>query len=419
MKKSLRSFLFLLIISMLCVSVSAAFGLQSTSDGQIAITSSEEKDALLVAALYDPNRFMSRAAVRTCRLSVGDQTVSVEDLLPLEREAGQTAKVFLLASGGTPLCEPLALSPLPQDALVSSMVKIPARADFAFRSDTHNAAAGEQSPIMSDYYLCKYKVTNREYKQFTDETGRKVPSYWKNGTYPAGKADHPVLNVSYSDAAAYCAWISEQYEHWHFRLPTEAEWENAAIGAYYGDASVKYPAGAQTPSYDAAAGTLQTTFNYNGVIASELLRTYGSEYPVTYIKGDFTGQSEPLGSCISISASGGVTNWANHGGSATGGYFLQTDLYAQISADGGNTSPVGQYPANTLGLYDMAGNCWDLTSSQILAVNGLEAGVLCYAVRGGSWYATARSCTFSYRGEGRKDSPSATVGFRLAADYIG
>ena len=64
----------------------------------------------------------------------------------------------------------------------------------------------------------------------------------------------------------------------------------------------------------------------------------------------------------------------------------------------------------------MAGNSWDLTSSMIVANNGLEKGVFCYAVRGGSWYATARSCTLSYRGEGRKDSPSSTVGFRLAAD---
>ena len=123
-----------------------------------------------------------------------------------------------------------------------------------------------------------------------------------------------------------------------------------------------------------------------------------------------------MGECIQISKTGGVTNWANHGGSATKGYFLQTDLYATINADGGYTTPVGTYPANTLGLYDMAGNCWDLTSSTIVAANGLEAGVTCYAVRGGSWYATARSCTFYYRGEGRKDSPSATVGFRIAAD---
>ena len=65
----------------------------------------------------------------------------------------------------------------------------------------------------------------------------------------------------------------------------------------------------------------------------------------------------------------------------------------------------------------MAGNCWDITSSIIVANNGLEQGVSCYAVRGGSWYATSRSCTLSYRGEGRKDSASSTVGFRIAADY--
>lgn len=140
---------------------------------------------------------------------------------------------------------------------------------------------------------------------------------------------------------------------------------------------------------------------------------------MSYVKGDFAGTSETLGKCISISKNGGVTNWANHGGTAKKGYFLQTDLYAAISAEGGNTTPVGSYPANSLGLYDMAGNCWDLTSSSIVAVNGLEQGVTCYAVRGGSWYATARSCTFTYRGEGRKDHPSATVGFRLAADYVG
>ena len=106
---------------------------------------------------------------------------------------------------------------------------------------------------------------------------------------------------------------------------------------------------------------------------------------------------------------------ADHGGTATKGYFLQTDLYAIVSADGGYTTPVGTYAPNTLGLYDMAGNCWDITSSIIVANNGLEQGVSCYAVRGGSWYATSRSCTLSYRGEGRKDSASSTVGFRIAA----
>ena len=223
------------------------------------------------------------------------------------------------------------------------------------------------------------------------------------------------MNVSYSDAAAYCQWLSAKYDDWNFRLPTEAEWENAAMGTYYGNTSVKYPSNT-SPAYNASTCTMTTDFNFNGVIAAKLFRDYGTDYVVNYIKGDYAGSSETLGQCIQISSTGGVTNWANHGGNATKGYFLQTDLYATISAEGGYTTPVGSYSPNTLGLFDMAGNCWDLTSSTIVAVNGLEAGVSCYAVRGGSWYATSRSCTFYYRGEGRKDSPSSTVGFRLAAD---
>ena len=301
------------------------------------------------------------------------------------------------------------------DTVLDTMVRIDAREDFAFRSTLNNQAGGESAPILEDYYLSKYKVTNAQYKEFTDDTGRKTPGYWKNGTYPGGKADHPVLNVSYSDAMAYCAWLSEKHPGWQFRLPTEAEWENAAMGSYYGNSSVKYPTNI-APSYHSQTGVLTTDFNFNGVIAAQLFADYGADHIVNYIKGDFAGTSETLGQCIQISKSGGVSNWANHGSNATKGYFLQTDLYAEVSANGGNTTPVGSYSPNTLGLYDMAGNCWDLTSSKIVAVNGLEAGVECYAVRGGSWYATARSCTFSYRGEGRKDHPSATVGFRVAAD---
>ena len=102
---------------------------------------------------------------------------------------------------------------------------IRATLDPALDADPEDAPrpALEMVRVSSDLEIAKYPLTNAQYRAFVQATGHRVPSHWEGGVIPEGKADHPVVHISWHDATACAAWYG-------CRLPTEAEWEQAATG---------------------------------------------------------------------------------------------------------------------------------------------------------------------------------------------
>ena len=298
------------------------------------------------------------------------------------------------------------LSLFPLTIFANEFVKIPANPNFSFVKGVERGSIGEKSPILKPYEIAKYPITNEEYKKFLSENKNiKVPKYWKNGTFPKGKEKHPVLDISLTEAKAYCLWLSKKDKKFNYRIPTEAEWEFAAIG----NTKNSYPWGND-------AGSLKKPkFNFNGLVVSILLKNPSQQVKYIHPKSIHNGKTFKLSEVVFLQGNR-MRGWKNHR-DYTG--FAYTDVFKKLSDEGGYTTPVDKFPEgkSPFGVMDMSGNSWDWTDSEIIATNGAERGKKVNAVRGGSWYAMARSCEATYRGEGRKAGGHYnTIGFRLVRE---
>ncbi len=148
------------------------------------------------------------------------------------------------------------------------------------------------------FYIDKYEVSNIQYKKFVDAAGRTPPEDWKNGTYPAGKANHPVIYVSWHDADAYAKWAGK-------RLPSEAEWEKAARGPRsllypWGDTFKRNQANTETggPGQTTPVGKYEKGKTHYGVYdmsgnVKEWTADFYKDYEGNPFKDEFYGLTEP------------------------------------------------------------------------------------------------------------------------------
>lgn len=133
-------------------------------------------------------------------------------------------------------------------ALLPSLIAIPAvpfligsRAEEL--SDLARAYGGtresyrEESPqhalTLPTFAIARTPTINALYAQFVAATGASPPLQWRGPQPPAELLSHPVVDVSWEEARAFCAWMTAETPDLPapYRLPSEAEWEHAARGA--------------------------------------------------------------------------------------------------------------------------------------------------------------------------------------------
>jgi len=243
--------------------------------------------------------------------------------------------ILLIMEGYKPLQKQITVK---EGQTVETSVTLQKNQGVVFGRAWENGIRMRFAPVGLDLMASIWETRVSDYALFVKESGHAAP----RPPYFPQEPDHPVVNVSREDAQAFCEWLTtrerkaERISQSHvYRLPTDLEWSLMA--------GLKEEEGI-SPSWRDAH--------------KQRVYPWGVSWPDAEKVGNFAD--------MALARTPGIASDRTIAGYDDGFPF---------------TAPVGSFPPNKLGLYDLSGNVQEWVEDDYSKLGTNVLGVL----RGGGW----------------------------------